>query len=87
MVLGTDGALHVLDPLTGAVTATIPVVPAWQEPEAWQDPRPTLFVQGSKAYISEPSAKKVHAVDLKTRKVVRSASVTHTPDELTGATG
>ena len=32
LVLGTDGALHVIDPLTGNKTGSIPVVPAWEEP-------------------------------------------------------
>ncbi|MFE4542804.1 zinc metallochaperone AztD [Arthrobacter sp. NPDC056727] len=87
LVLGTDGALHVLNPLTGATVSTIPVVQAWREPEAWQDPRPTLYVQGSTAYVSEPAARKLHAVDLKAGKVVRTATLPHTPDELTGVTG
>ncbi|MFF2318050.1 zinc metallochaperone AztD [Arthrobacter sp. NPDC058097] len=87
LVLGADGALHVLNPLTGATVSTVPVVPAWQEPEAWQDPRPTLYVQGSTAYVTEPATRKLHAVDLKAGKVVRTASLPHTPDELTGVTG
>ncbi|MFP3461901.1 zinc metallochaperone AztD [Arthrobacter globiformis] len=87
LVLGTDGGLHVLNPLTGAIVTTVPVVPAWQEPGAWQDPRPTLYVQGSTAYVTEPASRKLHAVDLNTGKVVRTASLPHTPDELTGVTG
>jgi hypothetical protein len=87
LVLGTDGALHVVNPLTGAVTDHIPIVPAWQEPEVWQDPRPTLFVQGAMAYVSDPAARKIHAVDLKTGKVVSSGELEHAPDELTGVTG
>ncbi|PNH84103.1 hypothetical protein CXZ05_10530 [Arthrobacter sp. AFG20] len=87
LVLGTDGALHVLNPVTGAAVSTIPVVAAWQEPEAWQDPRPTLYVVGFTAYVTEPATRKLHAVDLKTGKTVRTAMVAHTPDELTGVTG
>jgi hypothetical protein len=87
LVLGTDGALHILNPLTGAAVSTVPVVPAWQEPEAWQDPRPTLYVQGSTAYVTEPATRKLHAVDLATGKTVRTAALAHTPDELTGVTG
>lgn len=87
LVLGTDGALHVLNPLTGATVSTIPVVPAWQEPEAWQDPRPTLYVQGSTAYVSEPASRKLHAIDLRTGTVTRTATLAHAPDELTGVTG
>ncbi|MFE4836852.1 zinc metallochaperone AztD [Arthrobacter sp. NPDC056691] len=87
LVLGTDGALHVLNPLTGATMSTVPVVPAWQEPEAWQDPRPTLYVQGSTAYVTEPATRKLHAVDLNAGKVIRTAQLPHSPDELTGVTG
>ncbi len=87
LVLGTDGALHVIDPLTGNVTQSIPVVGAWEEPEVWQEPRPTLFVQGSTAYVTEPAASKIHAVDLKSGQVARSADLDHVPNELTGVTG
>lgn len=87
LVLGTDGKLRVLNPLTGATVSTIPVVLAWQEPEAWQDPRPTLYVQGATAYVTEPATRKLHAVDLKAGKTVRTATLAHTPDELTGVTG
>ena len=62
-------------------------MPAWQEPEAWQDPRPTLYVQGAIAYVTEPATRKLHAVDLKAVKTVRTATLAHTPDELTGVTG
>ena len=79
LVLGTDGALHVIDPLDGRVTADIPVVGAWEEPEVWQDPRPALFVLGSKAYVTEPATSSIHAVDLKTGKVVKSAELAHAP--------
>ncbi|MFJ4229396.1 zinc metallochaperone AztD [Paenarthrobacter nicotinovorans] len=87
LVLGTDGGLRVIDPLTGAVTATIPVVAPWEESATWQDPRPTLFVQGSTAYVTEPATQSLHAVDLKTGKVAKSAKLEHTPNELTGVTG
>jgi hypothetical protein len=87
LVLGTDGGLHVINPLTGATASTVRVVPAWQEPEAWQEPRPALYVQGSTAYVTEPAARKIHAVDLKAGTVVRTATLAHMPDELTGVTG
>ncbi|WP_367765987.1 zinc metallochaperone AztD [Arthrobacter sp. HS15c] len=87
LVLGTDGALHVIDPLTGNKTGSIPVVPAWEEPMEWQEPRPTLFVQGSTAYVTEPAGSRIHAVDLKSCKVARSADLDLVPNELTGVTG
>lgn len=86
LVLGTDGGLRVIDPVAGVVTSTIPVVAPWVESETWQDPRPTLFVQGSTAYVTEPATRKIHAVDLKSGSVV-SAQLEHVPNELTGVTG
>jgi hypothetical protein len=87
LVLGTDGGLRVIDPLSGAVTSTIPVVAAWEESATWQDPRPTLFVQGSTAYVTEPATQSLHAVDLKAGKVAKSVKLDQTPNELTGVTG
>ncbi|MFJ6535802.1 zinc metallochaperone AztD [Paenarthrobacter sp. NPDC091711] len=87
LVLGTDGGLRVIDPISGAVTSTIPVVGAWEESATWQDPRPTLFVQGSTVFVTEPATSTIHAVDLKTGKVKKSAQLEHVPNELTGVTG
>jgi hypothetical protein len=87
LVLGTDGALRVIDPLTGAVTAEIPVVGAWEEPEAWQEARPALFVLGSRAYVTEPATSSIHAVDLKAGKVVKTAELAHAPNEIGGVAG
>jgi hypothetical protein len=87
LVLGTDGSLRIIDPLTGSITSTIPVVAAWEEPETWQDPRPALFVQGATAYVTEPSSSAIHAVDLASGKVAKSADLPHVPNELTAVSG
>ncbi|WP_224165856.1 zinc metallochaperone AztD [Arthrobacter sp. StoSoilA2] len=87
LVLGTDGGLRVIDPLSGEVTSTIPVVAAWEESTTWQDPRPTLFVQGSTAFVTEPATQTIHAVDLQTGKVKKSVQLEHVPNELTGVEG
>jgi hypothetical protein len=87
LVLGTDGSLRVIDPLSGEVTSTIPVVAAWEESTTWQDPRPTLFVQGSTAFVTEPARQTIHAVDLKAGKVKKSVQLEHVPNELTGVEG
>ena len=87
LVLGTDGALRVIDPLTGNIASTIPVVEEWEESETWQDPRPTLFVQGSTAYVTEPASSTIHAVDLSSGKLTKSAELPHVPNELTGVSG
>lgn len=46
LVLGTDGALRSIDPESGDISGQTPVVAAWEEPEDWQQPRPTLFRDG-----------------------------------------
>lgn len=87
IVLGTDGSLHVIDVNTKAVTQTIPVIDEWEEPTEWQEPRPALFVQDGVAYVSEPAADSVHAVDLATGTITATGELDHTPNELTGVTG
>jgi len=87
LVLGTDGGLRVIDPVTGKITSIIKVTAPWTESETWQDPRPTLFVQGSTAYVTEPDAQRIHAVDLKSGKVAKSARLDFAPNELTGVEG
>lgn len=87
LVLGTDGKLHVIDPETGEETAAWDVVEEWEEPVEWQEARPTLFVQGDRAYVSEPSTRELHVVDLSTGEILTSAELPETPNELTGVTG
>ncbi|WP_152347601.1 zinc metallochaperone AztD [Brevibacterium sp. CFH 10365] len=87
LVLGTDGALRVIDPKSGTVDEEYPVIGEWEEPVDWQQARPTLFVQGEKAYVSEPEKSEIHIVDLDTGKVEKTAELPHATDEITGVTG
>ncbi len=87
LVLCADGTLRVIDPSSGTVTGTIPVVTPWEEPSAWQEARPTLFTQGAFAYVTEPAANTIHKVDLSRGAVVESAVLPRTPNELTGVEG
>jgi hypothetical protein len=84
LVLGTDGQIHVIDPVAGAVTRTIPVVAPWQEPIEWQQPRPAIFVRGGTAYVSEPATNTVHAVDIAGGTKTASVTLPATPNELSG---
>jgi hypothetical protein len=84
LVLGTDGSIHVIDPVAGAVTRTIPVIEPWQEPIEWQQPRPAIFVRGGTAYVSDPAAAAVHAVDLAAGSTVATATLPAAPNELSG---
>lgn len=87
LILGTDGALHLIDAETGAETAKIPVIERWTEPTRWQDPMPNLFVLDSIAYVSDPATRTIHAVDLTERKRVNQAGLDKPTIELTGVTG
>ncbi|MFJ8808673.1 zinc metallochaperone AztD [Streptomyces sp. NPDC102490] len=84
LVLGTDGALHVIDPDKGTVRKRIPAVGKWQEPLDWQQARPTLFVRGHTAYVSEPGKKAVHAIDLDTGEKRASVTLPKGTNELSG---
>ena len=86
LVLGTDGAIHVIDPQLGEVVDRIEVVAPWSEPLDWQEPRPTLRVVGERAYVTDPQTSRIHLVDLGQAKVVQSAKLPHVPNELSGTT-
>ncbi|MEV0029812.1 zinc metallochaperone AztD [Nocardia sp. NPDC050793] len=84
LVLGTDGRIHVIDPVAGTLTRTIPVIDPWQEPLKWQQARPALFVRDAVAYVSDPATKKVHRVDLTTGTITASVALPDSPNELSG---
>ena len=86
LVLGTDGDLHVIDPDSGDVVDSIEVIAEeWEEPLDWQQPRPAVFVRGGTAYISDPAAQEIHALDLDTGEVTATAELEVAPNELSGA--
>jgi hypothetical protein len=87
LVLGTDGALHVIDPETGTLVRSVPVIDAWEEPEDWQEARPTITVLDGSAYITDPATSTVHAVDVETGEVWLSGDLDVVPNELTGVSG
>lgn len=86
-VLATDGSIHVLDPTTGELVDEFPVVEPWEGPVEWQDAHPAITVNGDIAYVTEPAASTVHAVDLTTGEVTASKKLDATPNELAVALG
>lgn len=86
-ILSSDGQIHVLDPATGKINEAYPVVAPWQGPAQWQDAHPAIKVSGDTAYITEPAANSVHAVDLKSGKILASSEFNFTPNELAIAMG
>jgi hypothetical protein len=93
VILGTDGALHVFDPVTAERVAHINVIGAWTEPDEWQSPMPNLHVQGGIAYVTDPAARRLVAVDLAGARggtrdsVLAETSLKHPTIELTGVEG
>lgn len=85
LVLGTDGAIHVIDPQLGTVVDKIAVVAPWREPTAWQEPRPVLTVVDGHAFVTEPATSRIYKIDLGQGSVLRSAPLPRVPNELTGA--
>ncbi|UPL14396.1 zinc metallochaperone AztD [Microbacterium galbinum] len=86
-ILGSDGSIHVLDPESGEITDTYPVIDAWEGPAEWQDAHPAIVVAGDIAYVTEPAANSVHAVDLTTGEVLASTELEVTPNEIAPAAG
>ncbi|GGO77582.1 zinc metallochaperone AztD [Nocardioides deserti] len=87
LVLGTDGALHVVDVRRAEVSRSLPVVEPWREPTDWQQPRPTVQVVGDTAYVTEPARDRLHVVDLGSGEVVDTHRLPHTPDEVVATAG
>ncbi|NLU83331.1 hypothetical protein HCA44_11120 [Rhodococcus sp. HNM0569] len=87
VVLGTDGALHVVEPDTRAVTGVVPVIDAWTEPERWQAPRPAVFTIDHTTYVTDPARSMLHTVDLESARVTSSTPLPHVPNEISGTTG
>jgi hypothetical protein len=86
-ILSSDGAIHVLDPASGEITDSYPVVEPWESPIEWQDAHPAIVVAGDIAYVTEPAANSIHAVDLTTGEVLASAELGVTPNEIAPAVG
>lgn len=87
LVLTYDGAVKVIDPDSGAVSASIPAIEPWQEKENWQDAGPSIKVAGHHAYVADAEAKTVAVVDLAAKKVVNTLQLAHTPVELAVVNG
>ncbi|RCV51345.1 zinc metallochaperone AztD [Marinitenerispora sediminis] len=84
LVLGTDGALHVIDMESAEVTDSFPVIGEWTEPLEWQDARPTLFVRGGTAYVTDPGERRLYAVDIASGEVQGETELPAASNEITG---
>lgn len=86
-ILSRDGSVHVFDPAAGEITGAFPVIEAWEGPAEWQDAHPAIVVRGDIAYVTEPAADAIHAVDLRTGEIVASVTLDITPNEIAVAEG
>lgn len=87
LIMGTDGKLHVYDPVTGDLVKSIEVTAPWSEPDDWQQPGPAVFTREGAVYVSDPAARQIHLVDLAGGTVTESVTLEQTPNELSGAVG
>lgn len=87
LIMGTDGKLHVFDPVTGDLVKSIEVTGPWTEPDDWQQPGPAVFTREDAVYVSDPAAKQIHLVDLSGGSVTESVTLEQIPNELSGAVG
>ena len=88
LVLTESGTLHIIDPESGEITNSVEgVVEAWVEPEAWQEPRPTLAVADEIVYVTEPATQQVHAVDIVGGEVLDTYALGVVPNEIEVVTG
>ncbi len=82
LLIGTDGSLHWIDPATGGITTSLPVIDAWEGPAEWQAPHPAVTVAGDIAYVTDPADSELVAVDLTTGEIVQTVTLPHVPNEI-----
>lgn len=82
VMIATDGNLHTIDPATGEITASLPVIDPWEGPAEWQAPHPAVKVAGDIAYVTDPADSEIIAVDLTTGEIVATVTLDHVPNEI-----
>lgn len=87
IILATDGALHIFDAQTARRIAHIGVIAPWREPDDWHEPMPNLHVQDGIAYVSDPYARRLVAVDLAGGAAVAETTLARPVIEMTGVRG
>ncbi len=83
-ILGTDGAVYVIDPATGEISDSWDVIGEWSEPLDWQEARPAIFVRGHDVYVTDPATNSVHRLDGHTGEVLASVELDAAPNEIAG---
>ncbi|GAA2170844.1 zinc metallochaperone AztD [Agrococcus versicolor] len=81
-LIGTDGALHMLDGETGELARSIPAIDAWEGPAEWQDAHPYLLIDDHTAYVTDPASSRIVAVDLESGEIVAEGELDAAPSEM-----
>ncbi|WP_144721110.1 hypothetical protein [Agrococcus jejuensis] len=81
-IIGTDGALHLVDGETGAFTESFPAIEAWEGPAEWQEAHPYLVVEGHTAYVTDPASSRIVAIDLESGETIAEAALDAAPNEM-----
>lgn len=82
VVLGTDGALHVIDEASGAVAEKFDVVEPWELTDEFSDPKPQVAVGGGFAWVTDPRDKSVALFELGTGKERARSTLQDVPTSL-----
>lgn len=82
VVLGTDGALHVVDDETGEVVERHDVIDPWTLTDEYSDPKPQVAVGGGFAWVTDPRDSSVALFELGTGTERTRATLGDVPTSL-----
>lgn len=79
LVLGVDGAIHIINPTNGEITASVPAIDAFTIDSDWTQPRPAFVVLEHIAYVTDPTGNRVVAIDLDEGAVIGEIALDSAP--------
>lgn len=82
VLIGSDGRLHVIDPATGAVTASYDAIGAWEGPSEWQQPHPAIAALGDVVYVTDAANSTIITLDAATGETLATGELPHVPNEI-----
>ncbi|MDQ0642849.1 zinc metallochaperone AztD [Microbacterium murale] len=82
VLIGSDGKLHLIDPATGAITASYDAIDAWEGPSEWQQPHPAIAALGNVVYVTDAANSTIVTLDAATGEVLASAELPEVPNEI-----
>ncbi|MFA4896539.1 zinc metallochaperone AztD [Microbacterium sp.] len=82
VLIGSDGRLHVIDPATGAVTASYDAIGAWEGPSEWQQPHPAIAALGDVVYVTDAANSTIITLDAATGEILATGELPHVPNEI-----